>query len=215
MTPFSELETDALTELVNIAVSGAASRLRGMVGAEVLLNVPHVAVVRSDLAASTMESLGLATYMGVSQAFGGQFSGQALLVFPSDNYRDFVRSVIGDMVGDDEIEALIPDALGEVGNVLLLGFLSGLGNMLEVVFEVATPQVHGGRSSELFAPDSGHEVVLFVYINFMVRGQNVRGYLALLLGLASFELMRGVLGRFIDGVTGGPGAGGGRTGEGA
>ncbi|CAN5488805.1 hypothetical protein BH10PSE3_BH10PSE3_04260 [soil metagenome] len=41
----SELERDALTELVNIAVSGAASRLRAMVGSQVGLSVPIIEVL--------------------------------------------------------------------------------------------------------------------------------------------------------------------------
>src|SRR5207342_1211277 len=41
----SELEHDALTELVNIGVSRAASSLRTMVGRQVLLSVPSVEVV--------------------------------------------------------------------------------------------------------------------------------------------------------------------------
>jgi chemotaxis protein CheC len=40
-----ELELDALTELVNIGVSRAATSLREMVGEQVLLSVPHVALV--------------------------------------------------------------------------------------------------------------------------------------------------------------------------
>jgi CheY-specific phosphatase CheX len=40
-----ELEQDALTELVNIGVSRAASNLRKMVGEQVLLSVPSVEVV--------------------------------------------------------------------------------------------------------------------------------------------------------------------------
>ena len=38
----NELQLDALTELVNIGVSRAASSLREMVGSQVLLSVPNV-----------------------------------------------------------------------------------------------------------------------------------------------------------------------------
>ena len=49
-----ELELDALTELVNIGVSRAAASLRDMVGREILLSVPSVAIVtRSEAARSS------------------------------------------------------------------------------------------------------------------------------------------------------------------
>ena len=40
----NELQLDALTELVNIGVSRAASSLREMVGSQVLLSVPNVSL---------------------------------------------------------------------------------------------------------------------------------------------------------------------------
>ena len=40
-----DLERDALTELVNIGVSHAASNLRKMVGGEVLLSVPSIEMI--------------------------------------------------------------------------------------------------------------------------------------------------------------------------
>ena len=40
-----ELERDALTEIVNIGVSRAASSLRKMIGDQVLLSVPSIEVI--------------------------------------------------------------------------------------------------------------------------------------------------------------------------
>ena len=51
----SELELDALTELVNIGVSRAATSLGAMVGQQVLLSVPSVAIVSR---ARAMEQIG-------------------------------------------------------------------------------------------------------------------------------------------------------------
>ena len=46
-----ELERDALTEIVNIGVSRAASSLRKMIGEQVLLSVPSIEVVSQRRAA--------------------------------------------------------------------------------------------------------------------------------------------------------------------
>ena len=52
----SDLELDALTELVNLGVSNAAFSLREMVHEEVVLSVPKVQIVtREDAAANLRE----------------------------------------------------------------------------------------------------------------------------------------------------------------
>ena len=46
----TELEQDALTELVNIGVSRAASSLRKIIGEQVLLSIPAVEVLPQETA---------------------------------------------------------------------------------------------------------------------------------------------------------------------
>ena len=82
----SELERDALTELVNIGVSRAAASLRKMVGEQVLLSVPSVEVVSHATALTLIgEREELDDLVGVRQEFSGAFSGRALLIFPRAN----------------------------------------------------------------------------------------------------------------------------------
>ena len=50
----SELELDALTELVNIGVGVAATALREMVGEEILLTVPKVELLSRENAIKTL-----------------------------------------------------------------------------------------------------------------------------------------------------------------
>jgi chemotaxis protein CheC len=51
----SELEQDALNELVNMGVARAASSLRQMVGEQVLLSVPAAKIVTRHQAAELVE----------------------------------------------------------------------------------------------------------------------------------------------------------------
>ena len=193
----SETENDALTELVNIAVSGAAVRLRAMVGAEVKLTVPAVSVIDGANAVGAMEALGLASIMAVRQGFSGRLNGETLLVFPKGSYKDLVRAVLGDEMAEAEIDALTVDALGEIGNVLLLGFLSTIGRMLEVPFHVTVPTVALSRPEDIFRGDKD-QVALFIYVNFMISGREVRGYFGLVLGVETFAILRQVLAAFLQ-----------------
>jgi len=196
----SEIEKDALTELVNIAVSGAAVRLRAMVGTEVHLTVPAVSVMDGGEAVRAMHELGLANVLAVRQSFSGRLHGETMLVFPDKGYGALVRAVLGPDITEAEITDLTDDALGEIGNVLLLGFLSTIGKMLAVQFEVSVPTVTTAQPRELFDGDV-ERVALFIYVNFSISGRDVRGYLGLVLGVATFEILRQVLDAFIERVT--------------
>ena len=192
----SEIENDALTELVNIAVSGAAVRLRAMVGTEVKLTVPAVSVVDGANAANAMEALGLSSIMAVRQSFSGLLHGETLLVFPEGSYRDLVHAVLGADMTEAEIDALTDDALGEIGNVLLLGFLSTVGTLLEVQFQVTLPNVALSKPEDIFTGDKD-QVALFIYVNFMISGREVRGYFGLVLGVETFAVLKEVLAAFL------------------
>lgn len=192
----SEIENDALAELVNIAVSGAAVRLRAMTGTEVKLTVPAVSVTDGANAIRTMEALGLSSIMAVRQGFSGRLRGETLLVFPEGRYKDLVYAVLGDMT-EAEIDALTADALGEIGNVLLLGFLSTIGTMLEVQFQVTIPTVALSKPDDIFTGDKD-QVALFIYVNFMISGREVRGYFGLILSVETFSALKQVLTAFMQ-----------------
>ncbi len=79
----TEIELDALTELVNIGVSRAVNSLRELVGEQVLLSVPALRIMDRALAASFIEASEGAHLIAVRQVFEGEFSGSALLISPS------------------------------------------------------------------------------------------------------------------------------------
>lgn len=196
----SEIENDALTELVNIAVSGAAVRLRAMVGTEVKLTVPAVSVTDGANAIRTMEALGLSSMMAVRQSFSGRLRGETLLVFPEGSYRDLVHAVVGADMTEAEIDALTADALGEIGNVLLLGFLSTIGTMLALQFQVTIPTVALSKPDDIFTGDKD-QVALFIYVNFTIGGREVGGYFGLILSVETFSVLKQVLTAFMHKLT--------------
>lgn len=201
----SAIERDALTELVNIAVSGAASRLRAMVSSEVSLTVPIVQVLGADEAARSLVSFNQDRLIAVRQAFDGRLNGQTMLLFDEVDGRTLARAVLGDGYTEEEYSELHDDTLGEIGNVLLLGLLATIGSMLGLGFNVAIPVVEAARSEEIF-PSDKERVIMLIHVNFSVGRINARGYFALVLGLGSFAALREVLNVFLaDLMREGPG----------
>lgn len=201
----SELEHDALTELVNIGVSRAASSLRNMVGEQVTLAVPSVEVVSRKAAATLIHERESGELVAVRQDFDGVFSGRALLIFPESNSLALVRAVTGDEMAAEDVLAMETEALAETGNVVLNGCLATMANMLKRPLTMSLPQVIRGDSDlffELSARGDDHGVVLFLYINFSISGRDIRGYIAMLMDLPSLEALKVLIREFIDRVMG-------------
>jgi chemotaxis protein CheC len=201
----AELERDALTELVNIGVSRAASSLRKMIGEEVILSVPSIEIMAPQNAARLIGERETDELVAIQQQFEGAFSGRALLIFPQATSLDLVRAIIGGDVPPDEIAEMEQEALAETGNVILNGCLATMANMLKRSLEISLPEVIRGDGARLFSltqerPEDG--LVLFLYINFSVRNKDIRGYIAMLMDLPSLAALKELIASFIDHVIG-------------
>jgi len=203
--PLSGLEHDALTELVNIGVSRAASSLRQMVGEQVILSVPSVQVVDRQMAATLIRQRETDQLIAVRQDFDGAFSGRALLIFPERNSLELVRAVAGDTLSCNEAREMEEEALAETGNIVLNGCLATMANLLRRPLTLSLPQVIRGDGRLLFElgeVPGGDGVVLFLYINFAISGRDIRGYIAMLMDLPSLESLNVLIREFISRITG-------------
>lgn len=201
----SELERDALTEIVNIGVSRAASSLRKMVRHEVHLSVPSIEIVSQPRAARLISERELEALVAVRQSFAGAFSGRALLIFPEANSLELVRAVTGDELSAAEVLEMEHEALAETGNVILNSCLATMANMLKRSLTMTIPEVLRGNGATLFEVTEGQAsdgLVLFLYIDFAVRQRDIRGYIAMLMDLPSLATLRDLLDEFIARVVG-------------
>jgi chemotaxis protein CheC len=195
----SELELDALTELVNIGVSRAAASLGAMVGEQVLLSVPSVAIVSRSRAADLLGGTRQDLLVAVRQAFHGDVSGRALLIFPEKNSLELVRAVAGERLSLEDILELEHEALAEIGNIILNACIATVANLLERSLTMSLPEIVRGDSEGLF--DLGvavtDDVVLFVHINFSLKGHQITGYVAMVMDFASLTSLKDLVGEFI------------------
>jgi chemotaxis protein CheC len=201
----AELERDALTEIVNIGVSRAASSLRKMIGDQVTLSVPSIDVVSQRRAARLISEREAAELVAVRQDFSGPFSGRALLIFPESNSLELVRAVTGDELTAQEVVDMEHEALTETGNVILNSCLATMANMLKRSLVMTIPEVLRGNGNMLFEIDesSAEEgLVLFLYIDFAVRKRDIRGYIAMIMDIPSLEVLKELLDEFIARVVG-------------
>ena len=201
----SELELDALTELVNLGVSNAALSLRELVQEEVLLSVPKVSVLTREEAIANLQEREKKRLVAVHQDFDGDISGRALLIFPEAQSMELVRAVVGGDLSLEDIMELEQEALAETGNILLNSCLGTIANNLQRNLRISLPEVVHGEGAEFFHPSPQHDVadnVLFIYINFAVSQRDIQGYIAMLLDLPSLATLKDLLIAFIERNTG-------------
>ena len=192
----SELQLDALTELVNLGVSRAAGNLAVMVREEVILSVPKVALMTRQDAIRTLGQRDSRSLVAVHQTFEGEIVGRALLIFPEERSLELVRSLVSSELSNEEIIELEQEALAETGNVILNSCLATIANSLESRLKISLPEVIRGESNKFFTlppPPEAGSTVLFVYINFAVRRRNIEGYIAMLMDLPSLEALKKLL----------------------
>jgi chemotaxis protein CheC len=197
------LEIDALTELVNIGVGRAAASLRELVGEQVFLSVPLVSAVSKPEAAKLIRGPEGRHLIAVRQAFDGEFSGRALLIFPEANSLELVRAVAGDHLSLEDIAELEHEALAEIGNIILNGCMGTISNLLQRSLTMSLPEILRGAGSDFFdlsAPTS-EDIVLFIRINFILRGREIGGYVALVMDLPSLSALKLLVAEFIMRMT--------------
>jgi chemotaxis protein CheC len=195
-TVLNALELDALTELVNLGISRAATSLAEMVHEEVTLTVPRVTLVSRERAIATLGERESANLVAVHQTFDGDISGRALLIFPEAKSLELVRAVVGGDLSIEEIIELEQEALAETGNVILNSCLATIANQLERNLKISLPEVLHGESSDFFSlapPPEPGDTVMLIYIDFTVRNRDIQGYIAMLLDMPSIAALRVLL----------------------
>jgi chemotaxis protein CheC len=199
------LQLDALTELVNIGVSRAAASLREMVGSQVHLSVPNVALVTRAKAVSILAEREISNLVAVHQIFEGDITGRALLIFPETKSLELVRAITGGDLPLEDIIELEQEALAETGNILLNRCLATIANMLQRSLKMSLPEVLRGNAATFFSlapPPEAGDVVMFLFINFAIRERDISGYIAMIMDLPSLTALMHLLNEFIERATG-------------
>jgi len=201
----TELQLDALSELVNLGVSRAATNLREMVGAQVHLSVPTVELVTRRRAIDILAERESDNLVAVHQVFEGDIGGRALLIFPETKSLELVRAITGGDLPLEDIIELEQEALAETGNVLLNSCLATIANMLHRSLKMSLPEVLRGNASTFFSlepPPEAGDVVMFLYITFAVRERDISGYIAMIMDMPSLTALTHLLDEFIERTAG-------------
>ena len=191
------VQHDALIELLNIGFGRAAASLSELTGHRVLLEVPHVSIHPIQELTTALRAFVDDQVATVHQIFSGPVGGDALLVL------DFkAAGMLKELLTNEPplplpIDASGREVLTEVGNILLNACLGTFGNILQVQVSFSVPHLNldtlNAVMRSLLVNREGLRYALVVHAGFRLRDAEVRGYLVIVLSVASLDrLIRAV-----------------------
>lgn len=191
------VQEDALIELLNIGFGRAAASLSQLTGHRVLLEVPHVTIHPVDEVSEALERVIHTDVASVHQIFSGPVSGDALLILDQTGASLLKELLTNEPALPLSIDASAREVLTEVGNILLNACLGTFGNLLQVQVSFSVPQLNleslGAILESLRVNQVGVKYALVVHAGFKLRDAEVRGYLVIVLSVASLDrLLRAV-----------------------
>jgi len=191
------VQHDALIELLNIGFGRAAASLSELTGHRVLLEVPHVSIHPIQELAVALRSFVDDQVATVHQIFSGPVGGDALLVLDFNAAGMLKELLTNEPPLPLPIDASGREVLTEVGNILLNACLGTFGNILQVQVSFSVPHLNldtlNAVMQSLLVNREGLRYALVVHAGFRLRDAEVRGYLVIVLSVASLDrLIRAV-----------------------
>jgi len=190
-------QADALIELLNIGFFRAAASLSQLTGHRVLLDVPEVTIHPVDVLKVTLARVVTGEVASVHQIFSGPVAGDALLIL---NHQ--AAGMLKQLLTDEAplpltVDASAREVLTEVGNILLNACLGTFGNLLDVKVSFSVPHLTldtlQGVLQSLLINKEVVRYALVVHAGFKLRDAEVRGFLVIVLSVASLDrLIRAV-----------------------
>ncbi|MCC9620668.1 chemotaxis protein CheC [Thalassospira sp. MA62] len=203
MIDLTELEHDTISELINIGVGRAAASLSEMVDQPVELTVPTITFV-DRFSQTEFAKAPNAVVSAVSQKFDGPFTGEAMLVFPEERSLELVRRLLKVDVPLDSLTDLEQEALMEVGNIILNACLGSIANILGEPINCSMPTFRKRESCALLDvcdstdAESKHPVLMILHVQFMLRQNDIDGYVLFVMDLDSIQMLRDLVKRFLS-----------------
>jgi chemotaxis protein CheC len=191
----TELESDALNELFNIGLHRAAASLSDLTGKRVVVDLPRLWVCSMTELKDRLLEVVQGDLATVHQFFGGAIAGDAVLLLEYEKavmLADMMTS--GDVALGGRLDQSAREVIAEIGNVVLSSCLGAFGNVLQVAVSFSVPRIHiesldGMMRSVVIGQDQGIPYALVAATRFTLSGLEISGYLIVVIGVKSLELV--------------------------
>jgi chemotaxis protein CheC len=187
----NDSQSDALTELINIAFGLTAAKLSEISGSRVLLNVPTIAIHPVRALVSELKPFVTGPAASVHQVFSGPISGDAILLINYEGAVKLSNLLVEEHLRAQRLDSSTSEILTEVGNMLLSACLGVFGNLLRVHVKFSIPELHLDSLEHFLTSisigDDKLRSAVVITSSFNIFSQKVDGRLVIVLGVSSLE----------------------------
>lgn len=191
----TELEADALNELFNIGLHRAAASLSELTGKRVQVDLPRLWVCSIDELKERLMDVVSGDLATVHQFFGGPVAGDAVLLLEYEKAVMLADLLTGGEVAlGGKLDQSAREVIAEIGNVVLSSCLGAFGNVLNLAVSFAVPRIHvesldGMLRTVVIDRDQGIPYALVAATRFGLADLEISGYLVVVIGVKSLELV--------------------------
>ena len=189
MLQLSEVQHDALVELLNIGFGKAGASLSKLTGQRVLLEVPHVAVHPLDHLNAALSEVVAGDVASVHQVFTGPVAGDALLMLDPTGASILKELLTNEPALPLDLDGSAREVLTEVGNILLNACIGTFGNLLKVPIGFSVPDIDVARLHDIVERlTSGGDTFRYALVitsAFRLRDCEVTGYVVIVMTVQS------------------------------
>ena len=194
MHNLTDIQRDAISELLNIGMGRAADALSKMAHEEVQLSVPFIDLLPVNDVTRLLSEQASDAITGVKQQFTGMFWGNALLLFPEAKGLELVRLLLQDIVPLERMADMKQEAFMEIGNIILNACLGSLANLLSSEIGSSLPEFLQGQCTEIFSmlqhEHPQDDFVLFLRMDFAIQERAINGYVAFMIDGKSTQALQ-------------------------
>ena len=204
---FTELETDLLKELFNIGVGNAAASLSAMMGQSIQLTVPEVALLDLKTVLDKLSTNPM--FCSVTQQMSGEFRFASTLLFPESCSLEIVRLMLNADLDEQTLIELRPEAMAEIGNILLNACIGRIALMMDCRFDVGLPSFNLNNAENIIqqtgVEHQSDSRVLMISITMLLKDSEVGGDLLFLFDTSAFNDFHRYLSSMLNDMQGGGG----------
>ncbi len=200
----TDFEKDQLREVASISAGNASTALSQLIGRDIGLTVPHMAIDRVEHVEVLMGDASTLSTVVVAKILGDVF-GAMLVIFPPADAHELSELLIHHTTGHEtaHTQSMEGSAIREIGNIVAGAYLNAFSqflnlNAVQSVTETMTDQLGAIVDAVFIGMGQKHDQVFVFSVNFSVKGEDVKGRLFLVFDPGSTErilaITRGKLG---------------------
>lgn len=182
---------DIMKEIINLGLGEAADALSRLVNTKVIIKSPDLQIMDIDQVMPYIreESTILGVY--IAQKFEGMISGKTILCYTHDCCVSLLKNMHADSMEEDVITETGISTLNEIGNIIMVSYVSAICNFIEGKVKFDLPEVTVEVSEQYFENliydlDTFDRAIV-VKNTMNIKDKNINGHIFVLLSFKDFQ----------------------------